>query len=729
MLDLSFLDEDQRSAVTARDGVVKIAAGAGTGKTTTLKYRIAYLLAEGRAQPHEIMAVTFTNKAAEEIRERVEAVVGDDAHSVRMGTFHSLSLRILRKYAEMTGLESGRFTILDDDEVKQVMEEALTLSGAYPAFEEPRKPDGMAPSVHADQVKREKALHDKDRRVFLKEAMKQILRWKECGLHIDEALKTEHLTAENQQFVTIYEEYQELLNIKNMCDFADLLLRVVHLFDTHPDIAEKESARIKYLLVDEFQDTNMLQFRWLKHLYRHSGNLFGVGDFDQSLYSFRGSAPQIMQRLDEEYPVEVVLKTNRRCTQEILKPANMLVDVNDRPDPKLLNSERSGAPVKYVEAGNDFSEVKVVVKHIQQLIGNGAEVNEIAIIARAGYVLKPFEKALMSAGIPYFLTGGTSLLDREEVKDMLAFVKVGVDPYNEIAFQRIANKPSRGLGPTTVKAILDVATGQQVPIHEACFLIASRAVDSNVGKSKIAVVAALGEVLSELSAAIEMDVSPKLVIDMAYEDTGYREFIAERKEDDKIRVSRQENIDFLRQLSGQFQDIVEFMQEFSLMTDAAKEEDGVRISTIHASKGLEYDHIILPAWEQGILPSQNSIDEIAGDIDDPWVGPPIGGIDEERRIAHVALTRARHTVMVTGAKMRNKKRAKPSDFLRTAGLAGGRHGYDPMEECYDQDGGPECSGITFKKPAKGKVKRPLAGRTRLSRLKSRSSRAPAQGLQ
>ncbi|EPX83485.1 ATP-dependent helicase [Salipiger mucosus] len=696
MLDLDFLDDDQRDAVTARDGVVRIMAGAGTGKTTTLKSRIAYIIDQGLAQSSEIMAVTFTNKAAREIRERVEQTVGEDAAGVRMGTFHALSLRILRRYAEMTGLESARFTIVDDDEIKQIMDEALTNAGVYPEFEEPPKLEGMTDKVHSDLKKKEKRAYDKDRKAFLKEATQKIQRWKECGLHIEQATAAESLANQERQFVALYEEYQSLLDMKNMCDFSDLLLRVVHLFDRKPDIAARESRRIKYLLVDEFQDTNMLQFRWLQHLYRHSGNLFVVGDVDQSLYSFRGSAPQIMERLSDSAPYDVVLKSNRRCTQEILAPANRLVDCNSRPSPKQLDAGKRGDPVKYVEAANDFSEVKVVVKRIKELIAAGEDPDEMAIIARAAFVLKPYEKELITAGIPYYLMGGNTLLEKEEVKDMLAFVKLAVDPYNEIAFSRVANKPSRGLGPTTLKAITDVAAARRVPMHEACFLITTDAVETSVGKSKIEAVAALGAALAELSSAVEMDVQPALVMDMAYEDTGYCDYIKDRNEEDDAKQARMQNVDFLRTLSSKFPDIIEFMQEFSLMTDTADEETGVRIGSIHSSKGLEYDHVFLPAWEQGVMPSQRALEEIPGDIDDPWTGPPIGGVEEERRIAHVALTRARKSVMVTGAKARNKQKTRPSAFLQTGGI--GRPARGPeIEEMDDAQasGGPECSGITF----------------------------------
>ncbi len=706
MLDLDRLDEDQRKAVTAPDGVIRVMAGAGTGKTTTLQSRIEYIMENKLAKPHEIMAVTFTNKAGGEIRERVEASVGEDAVKIRMGTFHSLSLRILRKYAEDTGLQSGSFTILDDDEVKILFDEAMSQSGIMPAFTPNPQPADMPNAVYKAQMKADEKEYNANRRTFLKETLKAVMRWKECGLHVSQATPEDAKTPSEVDMVRVYEAYQDLLSRKNMCDFSDLILRVVHLFDTMPSIAEKEAKRIKYLLVDEFQDTNMLQYRWLKHLSHYHGNLFVVGDLDQSLYSFRGSAPQIMERIEKDTTLDISLKVNRRCTQEILNPANKLVDVNTRSAPKVLNSEKTGDTVQFKTAPNEFGECNMIVSEIKSLLSSGTDPEEIAIIARAGYILKPFEKALLKASIPYCLTGNGSILDKEEVKDIMSFAKLAVDPYNDIAFQRIANKPARGLGPTTVTFIISTATAHGVSLFDACHMVASGAVKGGPRKSALEAISQLGGLLSSLAASCQLDVQPQLILDMAYTDSGYKTYIeTTKKEDAKVR---QKNIEFMRSYAAEFSSLVEFVQEFAIVTDAIDEGEGIRISSIHASKGLEFDHIFLPGWEENVFPSRMSVDEVPGDIDDPWVGPPIGGVEEERRIAHVALTRARKTAYVSRSVVRAGRKNKPSRFIREAGL--GR--VQVRDADYEID--PPSSSQSF-----GGIKFPNAQKVRARMSKSR----------
>ncbi len=694
MLDLGRLDEDQLKAVTAPDGVVRVMAGAGTGKTTTLQSRVAFILEKDLAEPHQVMTVTFTNKAASEIRERVTQSVGDRAKQIRMGTFHSLSLRILRKYAEGTGLKSGGFTILDDEEVKQLFDEAVDRSGVVGTFQPPTPTEDMSKEQLKALVKIEKNEFDANRKLFMKEVLREIPRWKENGLHVSQALELKDPSAMQADLIAVYDEYQRLLDEKNMCDFADLILRVVHLFDQNPELAAAASREIKYVLVDEFQDVNMLQFRWLRHLTQHHGNLFVVGDLDQSLYSFRGSAPQIMERLSDMTTCDVVLKQNRRCTAEILAPANMLVDINPRPNPKVLKSEKLGNPVQVSSAPNEFAEANMVVTAIRKLLDAGSEPDEIAILGRAGYVVKPLEKSLIKAGIPYALLGGNSILDKEEVKDVLAYLKLAVDPFNDIAFSRIANKPARGCGPTTVSSIIEIARVNSVPFHDACQLVASEAVKSAARKNVLKDISQLGGTLSALAIANEMGTPPAALVDMALVDSGYVNYL-KTKEDSDIR---RRNVEFIKSFADQFEELVDCIQEFSIVTEAVDEGNGVRIATIHASKGLEFDHIFLPAWDEGVFPSMRAIDEIPGDIDDPWVGPPIGGVEEERRIAHVALTRAKVSATIMTCYKRAGRRSAPSRFLEEAELTARR----PDEDFY-QGGGPDTSDFSGIKPKRSPV--------------------------
>lgn len=700
MHDNSYLDPDQMLAVTAPDGSVAVVAGAGTGKTTAIVGRVEELIKNKGVPPEEIVVVTFTNKAATELKQRVTDKVGPSAMRVRMGTFHSLSLRILRNYAEMTGLQSGRFMIADDEDIKKLLDMALDAADVFPAFEEPPRPEGMSAARHKEVVAEEKSVWTANRKEYMKVVLQQIPRWKECGLHISEAMAREMPTVMEAELIRVYEAYQLLLDDRNMCDFADLMLRVVNLFDHHPDILERESKMVKHLLVDEGQDTNMLQDRWTKHLSRYWGNLFTVGDTDQSLYSFRGSAPEIMNRLAETSVRHVTLKTNRRCTTEILEPANRLVDINGRAEPKVLVATRHGSPVSLRSATNEFAEAKMIAADVKKLVARGTQPDQIAILARAAFVLKPVEKELLRAGVPYALMGGVSILEREEIKDVMAYLKLAIDPYNDLAFQRIANKPTRGTGPIAVQFLVETARSQRVSFSDACHMVASKEIEGPAKKNVLGAIAKLGSLLSNMALSYEMGVPTASIVDLAYEESGYKDAMAKKKKDDFKR--RDENVEFLRSFASEFDDLCDFLQEFSITSDAVEEGNGVRIGTIHASKGLEYDHVFLPGWEEGIFPSVRSIDEIPGDIDNPWVGPPIGGIEEERRIAHVALTRARYSVTVLHASVRAGKRPKPSRFIREAGI-GQRSGAD--EDRYiDQDFPPEFpdedfSPIKFDKPA------------------------------
>jgi DNA helicase II / ATP-dependent DNA helicase PcrA len=698
MHDNSYLDPEQRLAVTAPDGNVSVVAGAGTGKTFTIVERVKHLILEFKVPPEEIVVVTFTNKAAAEIKQRVMDAVGPQAINIRMGTFHSLSLRILRRYAEMTGLQSSRFLIADDEDTRKLLDLALDAADVFPAFEEPARPEGVSVALHKETIKSEKKEWEANRKEYMKVVLQQIPRWKECGLHISEALAKDMPSLMEAELIRVYEAYQLLLDDRNLCDFADLLLRVVNLLDHHPDIVERESKTIRHLLVDECQDSNMLQRRWMDRLSHYWGNLFIVGDGDQSLYSFRGSAPEIMTRLAEKSVRHITLKTNRRCTTEILEPANRLVDINARSAPKVLISGRNGSPVALRRSQNEFGEAKMIAAEVKKLVARGCQPDQIAIIARASFILKPVEKELLRSGVPYALMGGVSILEREEIKDVLAYLKLAIDPFNDLAFQRIANKPVRGAGPTTVQFLIETARSQRVSFSDVCHMVASEAIKGPARKNVLGEIAKLGSLLSNLALSYEMGVPSASIVDLAYEESGYKVAMGKKKDDFN---ARDENVEFLRSFAGQFDDLCDFLQEFSITSDAVAEGNGVRLGTIHASKGLEYDHVFLPGWEEGIFPSPRSIDEIPGDIDDSWVGPPIGGIEEERRIAHVALTRARHSVTVLHAEVRAKRRAKPSRFIAEAGIGGSDRSSrdrDVEHEFQSEYPDEDFSPITFNKP-------------------------------
>lgn len=700
------LDEDQRKAVSAPDGFVRVIAGAGTGKTTTLKSRIQWLIENKKALPNEIVAVTFTNKAAKEIRDRVTSAVGPLGDQVRMGTFHSLSVRFLRKYYSLVGLQSARFTIVDDSEVGQLMQYALDASSAFGECSIPERPVNMDDKQYDSMVKNAQKDFELEKKHFLKEAKSQIMRWKECGLSLQEALESHEnqLDPQKSAMVQLYAAYQDELERRNSVDFADLILKVVQIFDDRPDILEYESKRIKYLLVDEFQDTNMIQFKWVSHLTSYHGNLFVVGDVDQSLYSFRGSAPEIMYRLTGGHVQDVVLKTNRRCTQEILAPANMLVDINKREAPKELISERSGEKVLLSVAQNEHSEASLIANKIDELIKKGTNPSEIAVLARASHVLSNIEKSLVRKGIRYSLVGGRSIMEREEIKDVLAYLKLAVNPYNDLAFRRIANKPVRGLGPAAVDFVCSIADMNSCNYHEACILAAGSSGNNRIKKEAKNSLGELGGLLSSIQAAYNYGVPSRSLVHTVYTESGYAEWLKNEKDD---FIKRDKNVGFLADFASDFDDLADFLQEASLLSDEIDADDGVRLGTIHSSKGLEFDHVFLPAWEEGILPSKMSLEEIPGDLDNPWIGPSIGGCEEERRIAHVAITRARQSVSIYYAKVRNNQYSKPSRFIREAELKPSKSFQSEPNSSFSgnrsyggktrkSSGEVECSPIVFK---------------------------------
>jgi DNA helicase-2/ATP-dependent DNA helicase PcrA len=672
MSQFDYLDNEQKNAVFSTDGIVRVMAGAGTGKTTTLQSRISYLIDSEKCNPNEILAVTFTNKAAREIKERVEKVIGEHkANKIRMGTFHALSLKLLRKYYALGGLKNSHFNILDDDDVLKLFSIASEKSKAFGHYTAPEKKSEMNEKEYESLCSISKKEFEKGFKNFVKDSKNKILRWKESGLTLEQAKSeiSSRCSIQDEMFVRVYEYYQYELESRNSCDFADLILKVVSLLENNTDILDKESKRIKYLLVDEFQDTNMLQYKWLKLLSRYYGNLFVVGDLDQSLYSFRGSAPQIMENLKEETTSDISLKTNRRCTQEILDPANLLVDLNKREEPKVLNSEKSGDSVKVVYATNEFAEANQICSQINELLNKGVDVSDIAILARASHVLNPIEKALLKKGIQYTLVGGKSIVEREEVKDMIAYMKLAVDPYNDLAFERIANKPTRGLGPASIEYLLNYASNNSMSFDEVCLVTADDSSNGVIRKKAREKLSELGGFISNISNAYEMGVPPMTILSAIYNDTGYYEYLKEKKDN---FTEREANVDFLHSHTQDFVDLADFLQEFSLMSDEDSLDDGVRLSTIHASKGLEFQHVFLPAWEDGIIPSARSLKETPGDVSDPWIGPPIGGCEEERRIAHVAITRAKESVTISYSDKRGNRKSKPSRFIYESGLKGNK---------------------------------------------------------
>jgi DNA helicase-2/ATP-dependent DNA helicase PcrA len=666
---LGSLDPEQSIAATTERQRVRVIAGAGTGKTRTLTARIAWLLTEKKVAPTGIWAVTFTNKAAKEIKTRLVELLGDSvASGVQTGTFHSLACRILRRFPDRCGLKNKDFIVLDEDETVALIERVLDHSGVVDPYSPPQ-------GVSKDEEKATRKAFEAERKRLARDASRRIQRWKDRGLTIDmiEDPDRPQRNADDELFARIYVVYQAALEERNAVDFGDIVLKAVRMFDADAELARYVSSKIVHLLVDEFQDTNPIQWRLIRHLMWHHGNLFVVGDLDQSLYAFRDATPVIMEALAEEGYFDVVLHRNRRCTEQILEPANLLVDHNARQVPKELRSGRDGDPVTTSAHGNEFQEAAAIVKKIRALVDEGVNAGEIAVLSRVAHVLRPIEEGLFRQGVPYTLIGGTSLLEREEIRDLVAYARLAVNPLDDLAFSRVINKPLRGLGQAALDAIVKISEARGVDYAEACGIFASSAV-SRIRADAREAARSLGNLLSYLGTMHASGASAEAILRAIVAETGYLDWLRKSKEDGHIRIN---NVETLTDLAARRENVVEFMQELAIMTDVDADERSdagrVRLGTVHGAKGLEFDHVFCPAFEAGIIPHPRSFYEGGGDVgDDPWLLPGGGGIEEERRIAHVAFTRARHSLHVSWSKVRGGSRGRegggPSPFVAEAEL-------------------------------------------------------------
>lgn len=659
---LAPLDPEQRRAVLAGGGLVRVRAGAGTGKTRVLTTRIWHLALRLGVAPERISAVTFTRKAAREMRERAEALGGSALSGTRITTLHSLSARMLRRRWREAGLASPDFTIASEDEVTDLVAAAVETSGVL----------GPVPDPNDKELK---AI----RREFVKLCTRRIGRWKENGLSAEDAASPirHRRTAEDEDVAAVYVAYQGELDRRNMLDFGDLALRTVRLLESSPAVLAAEAGGVEWMLVDEFQDINGIQLRLVALLSSAWRNLLVVGDDDQSLYAFRGSIQRLMDRAPDLLAdvagngfTDVGLVTNRRCTDDILGPANLLVDYNRRDEPKVLRSGRNGAPVTVSGHPSDAAEAEAIVERIRALIAAGTRPEEIAVLGRTSMVLEPVAQALARASVPHSVQAGTAFHERGEVRDVLAYLLLAVDPCLDLAFARIAARPTRGLGPAAVDSILALARTREVAIHEA---LAAAAVTGGMRSDAAEGAARLARHLDALAAAARDGADSEDLVRYVLDQVGYSEWAWGQKQPPKTLRSSLEGLLEMAREQPSFRD---FVLDLSLLADPEEASaDGVHIGTLHGSKGLEWDAVFLPGFEEGIIPNQRALDEASrarGDQDDPWCTDAAGGIDEERRLAHVGLTRARHLAHLSFAAARGfggrKRPAKPSRFLREAEL-------------------------------------------------------------
>ena len=601
------LNAPQREAVLTTEGPVLMLAGAGTGKTAALTARLAHLIATRRAWPSEILCVTFTNKAAREMRERVGRHIGDAVEGMPwLGTFHSIGARMLRRHAELVGLESN-YTIIDTDDqlrlLKQLIQENDVDEKRWPA----------------------------------KQLAGLIDRWKNRGLNPGELDAVENESYANGRGAQFYRLYQDRLKSLNACDFGDLLLHILNIFREHRDVLEQYQQRFKYILVDEYQDTNQVQYLWLRLLAQTRKNICVVGDDDQSIYSWRGAEVANILRFEKDFPGAAVIKLeqNYRSTPQILAAASGLIDANSERLGKTLWTELPpGEKVRVIGVWDAPEEARRVGEDIERLEGEGAPLDEVAILVRAQYQTREFEDRFIQIGLNYRIVGGFRFYERAEIRDALAYLRTIAQPADDLAFERIYNQPKRGLGAKTLEAMRRHARRTQTPLAAASLDLCET--DELPARARNNLVGLLGQFVHWRELAGK--VTPSELLRTVIAESGYEDML--QKDRSAESAGRLENLTELARAMEDYETLGDFLEHVSLVMDNDRAGDGekVTIMTMHAAKGLEFDHVFLPGWEEGVFPSQRAIDEGG-----------LASLEEERRLAYVAITRAKRRCTILHA--------------------------------------------------------------------------------
>ena len=600
------LNEAQAKAVAAVDGPVLVLAGAGTGKTRVLTTRLAHILATRRAYPGEMLAVTFTNKAAREMRERLDAMIGQAAEGVWLGTFHALAARILRRHAEAVGLKSS-FTILDTDDQLRLVKQILAAAN----IDERRWPARVLHIV--------------------------IERWKDRGLTPDKVSPAEIGDFADGRAIDLYRLYQERLATVNAVDFGDLLLHNLTLFQQNPEILATYQRRFRYVLVDEYQDTNVAQYLWLRLLAQQHKNICCVGDDDQSIYSWRGAQIENILKFEHDFPGALVvrLEENYRSTPEILSAAAGVIGHNRGRLGKTLWTRAEGGDKVAVRGLWDAEqEARWAGDEIEALQRKGHKLSEVAILVRAGFQTREFEERFIALALPYRVIGGPRFYERQEIRDALAYLRLVNQPADDLAFERIVNTPRRGIGTATLQLLHAQARAEQSSLVEATrALIAGDALPRGARSALANFLAMLDRWRDEAFRDSHVELVQRVLDESGY--TGMWQ-----ADNSPEAPGRLENLKELVVAMAEFENLGGFLEHVSLVMDNAADSAGdmVNLMTLHSAKGLEFDTVFLPGWEEGVFPSQRSIEE---------GGLP--ALEEERRLAYVGLTRARHRALVSFA--------------------------------------------------------------------------------
>ena len=667
------LNEEQREAVLATEGPLLVLAGAGTGKTRVLTTRIAHILNQRMAWGSQILAVTFTNKAASEMKKRIHELVPSLDGLPWMGTFHSVSARILRSHAELVDLKPT-FTILDTDDqiriIKQLLEAEDIDEKRWPA----RQFAGMLDA------------------------------WKNRGLLPKDVPAADSGYFANGKGGKLYFDYQARLKVLNAADFGDLLLECIRLFRERPEVLAEYHRKFKYILVDEYQDSNTAQYLWLRLLAQgrpaSEANVCVVGDDDQSIYGWRGAEVDNILRFEKDFPGARVIKLERnyRSTANILKAASTLIANNESRLGKTLHTDvaEAGEPVSFTQVYDSEEEARTVGEEIEQYQRLGEPLNSMAILVRASFQMRELEDRFITLGLNYRVIGGPRFYERKEIRDAVAYLRLVAQPADDLAFERIINVPKRGLGDSTVNMLTATARHQRVPLlHATRMMIETEELKPKQRTTLRALVAQF----DDWSWRAE-SLPPYQLVEQILEESGYMDMLAADRSAES--EGRKENLKELSRSMEEFETLGGFLEHIALVMDrdSAESSDAVTIMTLHSAKGLEFDTVFLTGWEDGTFPSQRSMD-----------GSGRAGLEEERRLAYVGITRGRKRVRISAAQNRRIhglwQSAIPSRFIdelppdavevTDRGSAYGGYGYgggatsrfnkaDPFESVYETPG-------------------------------------------
>ena len=608
MLNLDYineLNEKQKEAVFYLDGPLLIVAGAGSGKTKVLTSRIAHIINNNKAFPNQIMAVTFTNKAASEMKDRVSKILKKKAIGLSwLGTFHSICAKLLRKHAQAVGLNYN-FTIIDQDDQIRLIK-------------------NICKSENVDTKK-----------ISPKFILSTIDKWKNNGWYPDDVILKKKDVLE-KGFLNIYKIYQNKLIDLNTCDFSDLILHCVKIFEKNEDIVEMYSKNFKFILVDEYQDTNSIQSKWLNYLAKFNKNICCVGDDDQSIYSWRGAEIKNFLEFDKIYENTKIirLEKNYRSTQNILSVASKLISHNEnRVGKNLYTNGEEGELVSLNCYRNGKDEAVGVGDQIEDL-KEKVSYNNIAILVRAIFQTREFEERFLKIGIPYRIIGGTKFYERAEIKDCVAYLRIIYQKKDDLSFERILNVPKRSIGDTTLKLINETAKKNITNLEDASrFLLENNKIKP---KTKIGLGNLLNLLLKWRNDLNIKKINHVKLLQLILDESGYSQMLKNKK--DLENENRLENIKELLNAMKEFDNLESFLDHVSLATslDQNWENQKVNLMTIHASKGLEFDVVFLPGWEEGLFPHQKSIEE-KGEK----------GLEEERRLAYVGITRSKQIANIS----------------------------------------------------------------------------------